>query len=478
MRTFEGSGHEAAGRRGVGARKQRRLAGLAAALCAVCALALASAPSAFAEEATVTVEFACNGVTYHFSGFPNAPNNTIAENITIDGKIVRSLKFHFNGPTGSNTVSLTVPAGHHSYDARASWSTNGVRGGKDTPAPGGITCPADPGFEVEKVQRLKGSKTYTAATIPVAHVGQTVEYAIEVTNTGNVALKTSAVSDPGCEEITGGPAEIAVEGEAILFCHHVLTAADGEAGEHCNIATVTETPPEGGPKTQESNKVCVELPLHAKFTQEFSCKKITFKFFGFPKLPGNTVIENVYADGKNIFHGTFTFNGSSGENTIVLNLPPGKHKNLDARARWNTNGIRGGEDHILGFAECVPEPEFTIVDRQKIAGTGGEYSEAPDNGKVGETNDYDVTITNTGNVPFQITSFFDVFVEISIEHPVTCPTNPTGQTVEPGQSTQALCEYPLTEPGEGKDHATAEVKPSSGPSFSHESNSDVVNIAP
>src|SRR6266566_3263735 len=95
-----------------------------------------------------------------------------------------------------------------------------------------------------------------------------------------------------------------------------------------------------------------ELPLHRaiaeggvrcepKFRQEFSCKQVTFRFSGFPNLPGNTVHEAIYADGVQIYKGEFKFNGSTGENTVVINLAPGKHTNIDVRARWNTNGFKG-----------------------------------------------------------------------------------------------------------------------------------------
>ena len=106
-----------------------------------------------------------------------------------------------------------------------------------------------------------------------------------------------------------------------------------------------------------------ELPLHGaiaeggvrcqpKFRQEFSCKQVTFKFSGFPNLPGNTVHEAIYADGVQIYKGEFKFNGSTGENTVVINLAPGRHANIDVRARWNTNGFKGGEDHPIGKATC------------------------------------------------------------------------------------------------------------------------------
>src|SRR5207302_7079553 len=119
--------------------------------------------------------------------------------------------------------------------------------------------------------------------------------------------------------------------------------------------------------------------------------------------------ESIYADRKQIYHGSFTFSGPSGENTVVINLPPGVHKNVDVRAKWHTNGVKGGEDHKIGKVVCTAEPEFTIVDEQRIQGSGNPFTTEPISGEVGQTVEYDVTIKNTGNVPFKITSFFDVF---------------------------------------------------------------------
>jgi hypothetical protein len=344
--------------------RQRRRAGAIAIVLAL-ALGAAGASSASAEgTATMHVEFACNQVTFFFENFPEAENNTVHEAVYVDGRrVVRAYKFQFNGANGSNTVTVHVPPGHHRLDARARWSTNGVRGGRDIAKGHGISCEAEPSYAVEKAQRLEGTTDYSPETLHSTSVGQTVEYAIEIVNTGNVPLTLSSVIDSRCDEMTAGPSEIGIYHSAIFFCHHKLTAGDSKIGERCNVATVTATPPEGdGPAvTRESNMVCAEVGK-AKFRQQFSCQQVTYKFTGFPDLPANTVHEAIFADGKRIYKGEFKFDGPSGENTVVINLSPGKHKNIDVRARWNTNGVRGGEDHGLGRVTCVAEPSLTVAE--------------------------------------------------------------------------------------------------------------------
>ena len=224
------------------------------------------ASTAQAEEPHNTVSFSCTSVTYTFTGFPNANNNTVSEFVYLDGKIIATAKFSFNGPTGSNTVKISVPPGHHGIDGRAKWNTNGVRGGKDTPDKGGITCDPEPGFSIQKLQKIAGgSGPFTTSTLTSGHVGQTVDYEIVVTNTGNVPLTFSNFTDPHCDEgtITGGPGAnpVAAGASTTYLCDHVLSEADLAEGTYSNTATETGTPPEGAgaPITHTSNTVVVKV---------------------------------------------------------------------------------------------------------------------------------------------------------------------------------------------------------------------------
>jgi hypothetical protein len=321
---------------------------LAVALTLALGLVSFAASTAQAEEAHNTVEFSCTSVTFTFTGFPNANNNTVTEIVSIDG-VPSYTVFHFNGPTGSSTVPVAVPPGHHAIDGRTKWNTNGVRGGADIPAKGGVTCEPDPGFSIEKLQKIAGGKPpFTTSLLPSGHVGETVDYAIEVTNTGNVPLTFSNFTDPHCDEgtITGGPgaSPLAPGAETTYFCDHVLTEADHSVGFYTNTATDTGTPPEGDgpPITHESNTVVVELPTPTN-TAEFSCTSVTFTFTGFPNVPNNTVTEIITVDGKRIYTGTFTFSGPTGSNAVKITLTPGHHS-IDGRTKWNKIGFRGGLD--------------------------------------------------------------------------------------------------------------------------------------
>jgi uncharacterized repeat protein (TIGR01451 family) len=120
-----------------------------------------------------------------------------------------------------------------------------------------VTVPAEPGFKIEKLQRIAGSGAgFTTATLTGA-IGQTVEYEIVVKNTGNEALTLSKFADPMCDPgtIAGGPGEapLSLGSSTTYTCRRLLTAA----GTYANVATVTGTPPG---EMQTSNRVEVVVP--------------------------------------------------------------------------------------------------------------------------------------------------------------------------------------------------------------------------
>jgi hypothetical protein len=213
-----------------------------------------------------TVTFGCTSVTYSFTGFPNAKGNVVNEFVEIDGTIVARPTFSFDGPSASNVVSVLVPFGHHAMDARASWNTNGVKGGRDRKLPGGIVCTPAPRFAIVKLQRVVGAEEAFAASPLSAGVGQTIAYEIAITNTGNVALGFPSFADPRCDAgtISGGPGLglLAPLATTRYLCQHTLTPADQRAGAYPNTVTMTAVSSEGGDPftTETSNTVVVTIP--------------------------------------------------------------------------------------------------------------------------------------------------------------------------------------------------------------------------
>src|SRR5438067_2323688 len=125
-------------------------------------------------------------------------------------------------------------------------------------------CGCAPMFTIEKLQEIAGSKRGFTTSPLTGAVGQTVEYQIVVTNTGDVSLVLTEFTDEHCDANTlaGGPGQSAVAsgGSTTYTCTRALVSE----GKFANEASVIGTPPGGQPLTKTSNQVVVEVPPAAK----------------------------------------------------------------------------------------------------------------------------------------------------------------------------------------------------------------------
>jgi hypothetical protein len=113
-------------------------------------------------------------------------------------------------------------------------------------------CPA-PGISLLKLQRDGATSAFTHDQI-TGTVGDTIEYQLAITNTGNTPLAIS-FSDPGCDAGTlsaptvmsgsydANSRTLSAGGELQYTCSHVLTAAN--APQVTNTATVSGVAPGG-----------------------------------------------------------------------------------------------------------------------------------------------------------------------------------------------------------------------------------------
>ncbi len=144
--------------------------------------------------------------------------------------------------------------------------TDGAAPITHTSNPVEVKVTGKPQFTVEKLQEVMGSG-FTKSPLS-GLVGETVDYKIVVTNTGEVPLTFSSFTDPHCDAgtIAGGPgvAPLAPGESTTYTCDHVLTSA----GSYVNEATVTGTPEGEAPITHTSNPVEVKVPREPDFTIE------------------------------------------------------------------------------------------------------------------------------------------------------------------------------------------------------------------
>jgi len=95
------------------------------------------------------------------------------------------------------------------------------------------------------------------------------------------------------------------------------------------------------------------------------------------------------------------------------------------------------------------EPAFSIEKRQEIAGSGGGFTTSPLTGAVGQTVDYQVTVTNTANVDETFSGFTDANCDAG-----TIGGGPGSSPLAPGESTVYTCRHVLTQAGTYTNEAT------------------------
>jgi hypothetical protein len=214
-----------------------------------------------------------------------------------------------------------------------------------------------PSFTIEKLQQISGGG-YTTSPLK-GKIGQAVEYEIRVKNTGNITENLSPLTDAHCGSVSGGASTLAAGESTTFLCQHVLT----EVGTYTNEAAITGTPPGGTPVTHPSNRVEVEVPA---------------------------------------------------------------------------------------------EPELTIAKLQKIAGSSTGFTTERLTGALGQTVDYQIVVTNSGNVPLALSEFRDEHCD-----PGTLAGGPT-EALAPEASVTYTCSHLLTTPGSLINEASVEGRPEAG----------------
>jgi hypothetical protein len=409
----------------------------------LCAFGSSTALAVSHERPNGSVVATCSSITFNFKDFPNANNNAVTEQVYVHGTLVKTVVFEFNGPTGSNTIPITVGPEPGIVDGNARWNTNGFRGNWDIPTY--LKC-ADPAFTIEKLQKIEGSGgEFTTAPLK-AEAGQTVLYEIIVKDTGNTTLTFTNFIDGKCDSgtIAGGPSGPLAPGESATYtCSHVLGSSNKTTASYENSAKVTGAPPEhqGVTKQRTSNTVVVTTPgkNHERPNGSLTatCESITFNFKNFPNAPNNTVTEEIFIHGKRPPKVViFSFNGPTGSNTVAITVPPGPGI-VDGRARWRTNGAKGGFDLAYNFT-CPATPAFTIEKLQKIEGSGGEFTTETLTGEFNQTVDYEIIVKDTGNTSLTFSNFTDTKCDSG-----TIAGGPSGP-LAPGDSATYTCKHVLT----------------------------------
>ena len=328
---------------------------------------------------------------------------------------------------------------------------------------------AEPSLTIEKRQQIAGGASgFTTAPL-TGIVGQTVDYQIVVSNTANVSETISEFVDPHCdaETLGGGPGTSPLTpGQSTTFtCRHVLSTV----GTYINQASATARTAGGNPLTQISNEVEVTAAKPDFTIEKF--QQIAGSQGGFVITPltgvlGETVdyqvivkdtgettlamsdFTDAHCDPGTIAGGPGSALLAPGEQSIytcqhvlasvgpyineasVTATPPGSQ----AMPPKHSAPV----EVIVGQAPVVG---FTVAKRQRVGGAG-DFTAARLETTVGQTVEYEIVVSNTGNAPLTIAHFTDAHCDGA-----TIAGGPGAMAVAPATSTTFTCQHVLMSPG-------------------------------
>ncbi|MFB2119287.1 gliding motility-associated C-terminal domain-containing protein [Parapedobacter sp. 2B3] len=328
----------------------------------------------------------------------------------------------------------------------------------DTPQPNDPTVvelTQKPGLSLTK--RITGEGPYT--------IGQYINYELTVTNTGNVTLTDVVVTDNNAAIVSGSPvANLAPSAMATVIARHQVTQADIDAGTVVNQAKATGDDPDGdsipevpsdNPDTPQPND-----PTVVELTQSPSLALTKRATGEGPYALGQYInYELIVTNTGNVTLTDVTVTDNNAEITAgspIASLAPNtattviaRHRvtqaDIDAGTVVNQAKVTGDDPDGNPIAEVpsdnpdTPQPnDPTVVEltqRPGLALNKRATGEGPYT--VGDYIDFEITVTNTGNVTLTDVAVTDSNAEIVSGSPVA--------SLAPNKATTVIARHQVTQ---------------------------------
>jgi uncharacterized repeat protein (TIGR01451 family) len=393
--------------------------------------------------------------------------------------------------TASYTLTLAdVDAGELSNSATATGVPNGGAP-TITTAPSEAVIPIDPAASITLTKRA----TPSTADLP----GDVITYEFDVTNTGNVTLSGTAITETAFSGTGTQPAPTCPSGSFIpgqtITCSasYVLTQADVNAGSVTNTATASAVAPTGPNPVSAPSTATVTIAANASITLAKSASvagtgvagdTVTYSFL--VTNTGNVTVTGVAID-ETAFSGTGSLGAivcpdptlDAGEATTCTATYP--LTQADVNTGQVTNTAVATATPVGTSTDIVSLPSQALVTTDSNAGIALQKSVSPDSAtSSGTAVTYSFLITNTGTVDLANPSVDETaFTGAGTAPTVTCP--PT--LLHPAGTVTCTAEYTLTQAdvdaGSVANTATATATAPSGMATPvSASSSAIVTIAP
>ncbi|EAR25952.1 transcriptional regulator, AraC family with Parallel beta-helix repeat [marine actinobacterium PHSC20C1] len=296
-------------------------------------------------------------------------------------------------------------------------------------------------------------------------VGSTVNYTFSVKNDGNVTLSQVALADPlsGLSPIVitwpGTPGVLAPGQTATATATYTVKQSDVDAGSVKNTATATAKTPSGGTVTQPSTQSVVPTITQTRSIDTTKAAAIAGAGTGAvgdvinysfrAQNTGNVTLSGVtIADPHTGLSAlTYTWPGAvgtlaPGQSVTAVATYTIKQSDVDSGSVKNiatASGTHGGTT-VSDPSDEVTVP--TVAANPVIATLKSGALAAGATGRAGDTVNFSVKLTNSGNVTLTSVSATDTLPGLSALTYGTWPSGVSG-TLKPGESVTATATYLL-----------------------------------
>ena len=309
-----------------------------------------------------------------------------------------------------NTIQADLDNGSKTFTSTAS----------GTPSSGNLDNVSDP-ITFTAIQDPNWTINKSSSTADFDQVDDVIEYEILVENTGNVSIDNVVLEDANAEistVIQGDNAPIGTldVGETWTYsATHTVTQADIDAGDYSNTATVSGNDPSGNLTSPlSSNEVTVSAQQDPNWTIDKSTSTTDYATVGeiisyeiLVENTGNVSIDNVVLEDPNAEISTVI----QGDNAPTGTLDVGEtwtysathtvtQADIDAGSYSNTATV-SGDDPSGNLTSPLTSNEITVDAVQTPDWELVKSTTTTDYANVGDVIDYEIILSNTGNVTIE-----------------------------------------------------------------------------
>jgi hypothetical protein len=297
---------------------------------------------------------------------------------------------------------------------------------------------------VNGLQYPKLSTVATALETSFSAVGEVIHYRIQVKNSGNVSIISTAVTDPNAVIIDARPVTNLAAGESVtISAEHLVTQADMDAGKVVTVAKAEGFDLKGNTIDKKGNPVTVSGIQRHELTVQNTPSQLLFKQVGevihyslLVRNSGNVSLKTIGVTDPVLLPAT---------PDPIAGLLPGEAISVAASHTVTQADMDAGmivsQAKAAGF-DLYGKPvenygnNVTVVGEQRPELTAATATSVPAFKKEGEKIAYTVVVKNTGNVTMTGISITDAKVLLDFSRPMA--------TLAPGETDSVTAVHSVT----------------------------------